>query len=179
MLAREGGADTGLVDRIEVAPGFEAALGAALGDDLDYGEAPAGAESSGWATLEGYENPAPLPPGARPIGELARGPEVLARRLGQTGIVSHDDGDRLQPLLAPGQRLVSVEGDLWRWDGLHLRAGDAQSAAALRLAQKNRLASLRESLTAAEERHERAEAQYQGTKQALTEASARDRKSVV
>lgn len=174
MLAREGGAGTGLVDQIEVTPGFEAALGAALGDDLDYGEAPEGRDSSGWSALDHYENPAPLPPDARLIGELARGPEVLARRFGQTGIVNREDGNRLQPLLAPGQRLVSVEGDLWRWDGLRLRAGDAQSAAALRLAQKNRLAALRESFTAAEERRERAEAQYQGAKQALAEASARE-----
>ena len=27
------------------------------------------------------------------------------------------DGERLQRLLRPGQRLVSVEGQLWRWDG--------------------------------------------------------------
>ncbi|WP_292289966.1 hypothetical protein, partial [Mesorhizobium sp.] len=39
------------------------------------------------------------------------------------------------------QRLVSRDGALWRWDGLTASA-DAPTAAAQRLAQKNRLAEL-------------------------------------
>lgn len=191
ILAREGGAGGGLVDGIEVAPGYEAAFGAAFGDDLDYGEAAAvAAESeakaaaggvaegfmaaSGWALLDAYEGSTPLPPDARPIHEFMRGPAVLTRRLGQTGLVARADGDRLQALLAPGQRLVSVEGDLWRWDGLRLRAGDAQSAAALRLLQKNRLAALRASLAEADGRRERADALHRAAKKALEDASSRE-----
>ncbi len=45
------------------------------------------------------------------------------------------------PLLKPGQRLVTRDGAVWRWDG-HVTGADAPSAAALRLAQKNRLAEL-------------------------------------
>ena len=41
----------------------------------------------------------------------------------------------------PGQRLVSREGDVWRWDGF-TSAADAPSAAAKRLAERNRLALL-------------------------------------
>ncbi|MGL4810626.1 MAG: chromosome segregation protein SMC, partial [Beijerinckiaceae bacterium] len=41
----------------------------------------------------------------------------------------------------PGQRLVSVEGDLWRWDGFST-AAEAPTPAARRLAEKNRLADL-------------------------------------
>src|SRR5690606_8530386 len=41
----------------------------------------------------------------------------------------------------PGQRLVTVDGALWRWDGF-VAAADAPSAAAERLAQRNRLAEL-------------------------------------
>ena len=44
-------------------------------------------------------------------------------------------------MLAPGQRLVSRDGALWRWDGFTAGA-DAPTAAAQRLAQKNRLAEL-------------------------------------
>src|SRR5207244_3014732 len=43
--------------------------------------------------------------------------------------------------LKPGQRLVSPEGDLWRWDGF-AAASNAPTAAARRLAAKNRLADL-------------------------------------
>jgi chromosome segregation protein len=43
--------------------------------------------------------------------------------------------------LQPGQRLVTAEGAVYRWDGLS-PAADAPSAAALRLAQKNRLSEL-------------------------------------
>src|SRR6185503_3798563 len=43
-----------------------------------------------------------------------------------------------QKSLAPGMRLVSREGDLWRWDGFVARA-DAPRPAAVRLAQKARL----------------------------------------
>ncbi len=57
---------------------------------------------------------------------------------------TRDEGARLQPLLKPGQRLVSVEGDLWRWDGFRAWAEDAPSAAALRLQQLNRLEALKQ-----------------------------------
>ena len=43
--------------------------------------------------------------------------------------------------LKPGQRLVSREGDLWRWDGF-VAAAEAPTAAARRLAERNRLADL-------------------------------------
>ncbi len=66
---------------------------------------------------------------------------MLARRLAQTGIVDAADGARLQARLRPGQRLVSTAGDLWRWDG-YTAAADAPTAAARRLAQRNRLDEL-------------------------------------
>ena len=45
------------------------------------------------------------------------------------------------PLLKPGQRLVSRDGDLWRWDGFSV-AANAPTGAARRLAGKNRLADI-------------------------------------
>ncbi len=69
---------------------------------------------------------------------MSRAPAVLARRPALTGVVSRGDGARLQPLLKPGQRLVSREGDLWRWDG-YVAAAEAPRAAAQRLASRNRL----------------------------------------
>ena len=72
--------------------------------------------------------------------------EVLGRRLAQIGLVEASEGARIQPLLVPGQRLVSRDGDLWRWDGYRTRAEDAPSAAALRLEQINRLLDLKKDL---------------------------------
>jgi chromosome segregation protein len=67
------------------------------------------------------------------------------------------EGHNLRKLLKPGQRLVSKEGDLWRWDRF-TQAAEAPSAAARRLVEKNRLADLRrESKIAREQANELAE----------------------
>ena len=123
-----------LIDEINVEAGMEIALGAALGDDL-------GASSDldaplHWRSQDGKA--ADLPQGAKPLGDVVSGPPALAWRLSQVGIVEAADGDRLQSQLVQGQRLVSREGALWRWDGLTM-AADAASAAATRLRQRNRL----------------------------------------
>ena len=145
LVAREAQAGTQLLDKLSVEPGFEAALGAALTDDLRAPEI-AGAAKSGWVELEQYDPPQPLPQGAASLASHVGAPAVLDRRLAQTGLVDVADGPRLQALLLPGQRLVSMEGDLWRWDGYRSGADDAPSAAALRLRQLNRLVQLKRDL---------------------------------
>ncbi|MDA0923386.1 MAG: chromosome segregation protein SMC [Proteobacteria bacterium] len=142
LLERERGQGDQILDRITVEKGYEAALGAALSDDLKAGETKV-AGGSGWSALDAYATPAPLPGAARPIAAVVQAPALLARRLSQIGIIDRADGPRLQPLLQPGQRLVSREGDLWRWDGYAVAAADAVSSAARRLEQVNRLTELR------------------------------------
>ena len=71
---------------------------------------------------------------------------MLVRRLSQIGLVDRIDGPRLQKDLTAGQRLVSTEGDMWRWDGLRTSADDSPSATALVLAQRNRLERLTKDL---------------------------------
>ncbi len=136
--AREDGLPP-IVDQLRVAPGYEMALGAALGDDLD---APVGEEAPmHWRRIDmGLDDPA-LPKGAEPLAAKVEGPPELSRRLKQIGIVAHADGKRLQSQLHPGQRLVSLEGDLWRWDGF-VAAAHAPTAAAQRLAERNRLGEI-------------------------------------
>jgi len=137
-----------VMDLLTVKSGYEKALGAALADDL---RAPVieGDGASGWASLPAYDAPSDLPKGATPLSDMVSVPPVLARRLAHVGLVTRDDGARLQGTLAPGQRLVSAEGDLWRWDGFRAGAGDAPSAAALRLEQLNRLQELKQDLVEA------------------------------
>ena len=143
-----------LLDSLKVARGYEAALSAALGDDLD---APADARAPAhWLAIDTPPDDAPLPDGAEPLAAKVKGAGagVLQRRLRQTGVVSKADGVRLRALLAPGQRLVSRDGDLWRWDGF-VATAEAPSAGAHRLVQRNRLddvdAALAEAGSAADE----------------------------
>ena len=138
LVARDGSNQGQILDELRVDPGFEKALGAALTDDL---RAPVVAADgpSGWTALPGYDRAPPLPAGAAPLSDHVQGPQALQRRLQQIGIVSAEEGARLQAQLAPGQRLVTRAGDLWRWDGLRNWAEEAPSQAALRLEQRNRL----------------------------------------
>lgn len=145
LMDREAQAGTQVLDRVQVTPGYELALGAALADDLRAPEIGAGVRS-GWAGLPDYDSVAPLPAGASPLADHVQVPAVLRRRLGQIGLVSREAGVALQPALRPGQRLVSREGDLWRWDGFRAAAEDAPSAAAQRLQQLNRLVALKRDL---------------------------------
>ncbi|MCO5144652.1 MAG: chromosome segregation protein SMC [Aquamicrobium sp.] len=146
-MLNAGGGDLfpAVLEKIRVARGYETALGAALGEDLDVPldrAAPAH-----WAQVSGHDDPA-LPAGARPLSEVVDAPAQLARRLAQIGIVDEADGPRLRTELKTGQCLVSAGGALWRWDGLTASA-DAPTAAALRLQQKNRLAELEAEATEA------------------------------
>jgi chromosome segregation protein len=142
LLARPAGESEPVLDAIAVTPGFEAALGAALADDLTL---PLAGEDrpTGWRALPPLDVTAPLPEGAAALALEVKAPAALGRRLASVGVVARADGPRLQAALAPGQRLVSREGDLWRWDGLAVAAGAAPQAAALRLQQRNRLAEVR------------------------------------
>ena len=130
---------TPVIDSVTVDGGYEAALGAAFGDDLDAAtddDAPAR-----WRQIDAMADDGTLPEGVSSLASHVRAPAVLARRLALTGLVARTDGARLQNLLKPGQRLVSREGDLWRWDG-YVAAADAPRAAAQRLASRNRLSEL-------------------------------------
>jgi len=174
VIARDRADATQLIDEVRADKGYEAALGAALADDL---KAPLvdGESASGWVLLPGYSDSVPLPPGATSLAENIRAPAVLVRRLSQTGVVSQSDGARVQANLRPGQRLVSLEGDLWRWDGFRAGAGDAPSSAALRLQQENRLDDLRGMLDAAEGRATAARRRFETVRAALAEVVEADR----
>ena len=156
-----------VLEQISVDRGFETALGAALGEDLDA--ALDRAAPVHWGEAERLDDDPALPDGVRSLAEVVRAPRQLARRLAQIGIVDEADGRRLQALLKPGQRLVSKAGGLWRWDGLTASA-DAPTAAAQRLAQKNRLVELDAEAVAATQKLREAEA-----RQATAEAAVRER----
>ena len=174
LVARDTAEGGQIMDALQVAPGFEKALGAALADDLRAPEVAADGPS-GWCDLPGAPAPQPLPEGAAALGDHVTVPGVLSRRMAQIGLVAAEDGPRLQPLLQPGQRLVSRAGDLWRWDGFRTRAEDAPSAAALRLEQRNRLDELRQQLAQAEARAEAAQRAHEALRADLAARTEEDR----
>lgn len=168
LLDRDTAEGGQILDRLQVEQGFEKALGAALTDDLRAPEVEDDGPT-GWTALPRYDTDQPLPPGITPLTNHVSVPEVLERRMAQIGLADPEDAARLQPLLKPGQRLVSLEGDLWRWDGYRAWAEDAPSAAALRLEQLNRLEALKQETARASARADGARAAHESLTQRLAD----------
>src|SRR5690606_17769891 len=125
------------LDQVRAERGYEAALAAALGDDLD-----AALDARAAAHWAGAEAPAPVwPQGVTPLADHVTAPAELAARLALCVVASQSEAPRLAKTLPTGARLVTVEGDLYRWDGFVSRA-EAPRPAAVRLAQRTRLAEL-------------------------------------
>ncbi|MCJ8310495.1 MAG: chromosome segregation protein SMC [Hyphomicrobiales bacterium] len=169
-VLNSGGMDLfpAVLDNIRAEAGFEKALGAALGEDLEMPldkSAPAH-----WGLVSGSGD-APLPAGVASLADHVNAPQELARRLAQIGVVTAEQGEALSGQLQPGQRLVTKDGDLWRWDGFRASA-EAPTAAALKLEQKNRLAELDAAIGEATKQLRQVEAEFETAK--TTALTARD-----
>ena len=144
------------LDKVRADKGYEAALAAALGDDLD-----AALDARAAAYWGGADVPSPVwPAGVSPLSAHVQAPDQLTARLALCGVAARADAARLAPGLPTGARLVTTEGDLYRWDGFVSRA-EAPRPAAVRLAQRTRLAEL--------------EAEIDKGKPALDQAQARQK----
>lgn len=162
-----------VLDDISVQPGFEAALGSALGDDLS---APCDPDASlHWQDLPPLNTALSLPENVIPLSDVAQGPSALQRRFVQVGIVeTPNDATRLQSELQQGQRLVSKVGGMWRWDGFVTLPG-APSAAAQRLKQKNRLAEIRIAWEEARQKSDEAQERLDIAKEAEANCSEQEK----
>ena len=164
---------TPVLDQIKVDAGFEMALGAALGDDLD---APASDDAAvHWRLNEPQTVDPKLPDGVEPLLAHVVAPLELARRLAQIGLVEREHGARLQAQLKAGQRLVSREGDLWRWDGF-IVGSHGTTAAGQRLAERNRLGALTSQQLAAQMQADRLSETAAKASQAHAAAEAQARR---
>jgi chromosome segregation protein len=139
LKAVEASSGDRAIDHLKAAPGFERALAAALGDDADA--ALVGEAARRWTGAEARADDPPLPAGCAPLAAHVQAPAALARRLAQIGVVDSDDGSIA---LAVGQRLVTRDGRLRRWDGFV--ATGLGAAAAERLIRLNRLAEIEAAL---------------------------------
>jgi chromosome segregation protein len=132
-----------IIDGVTVAKGYEKALGAVLGDDLDAPVDPSAPMR--WTNPGVIEGDPALPDGVEALAAQVQAPTELARRLAQIGVVSKDRGAELASQLKTGQRLVSLEGDVWRWDGF-VATAHAPTGAARRLAERARLVDIENEL---------------------------------
>jgi chromosome segregation protein len=132
-----------IIDGITVTKGYEKALGAVLGDDLDAPVDPSAPMR--WTNAGVSEGDPALPEGVEPLANHVQAPAELARRLAQIGVVPKERGAELVSQLKTGQRLVSPEGDVWRWDGF-VTAAHAPTGAARRLAERARLVDIENEL---------------------------------
>ena len=171
----DGPVATPVIDEMRIVPGFEQAVAAALGDDLNAPRDTSAAMF--WSGVSSHDRPA-LPDGVKPLSELAEAPEALQARLSQCGLVDAGAGAGLASSLRVGQRLVSREGHLWRWDGF-TRTPDAPLSEAERLRQKARLEAIEGELTglqqardAASARLETAKTEQGDAREAVSEARA-------
>ena len=141
LRGNDDGKYPGVIENITVQSGFELAMAAALGEDLDAPDATDAAMH--WATIDPATDDPALPDDVSALAKYVEAPALLNRRLWQIGIVDDEaTGNFLAKNLKVGQRLVSREGALWRWDGYRILAG-AELPAAVRLRQRNRLEELR------------------------------------
>ncbi|MET3339352.1 chromosome segregation ATPase [Bradyrhizobium japonicum] len=98
-----------------------------------------------WTNVGHTDGDPELPEGAVPLANHVQAPAELTRRLAQIGVVPRERGAELVSQLKTGQRLVSPEGDVWRWDGF-VAAAHAPTGAARRLAERARLVDIENEL---------------------------------
>jgi chromosome segregation protein len=116
------------IDQITVKPGYERALAAALGEDVNA--AVGGDAGRRWIGAGASKS------GADRLSNYVEAPAELAARLSMTIVAENDDGRTLNP----GERLVTLDGKLRRWDGFV--AEDDGATAAEQLVRANRLTAL-------------------------------------
>jgi chromosome segregation protein len=131
--ALEHGAGAAIAS-LKAEPSYERALAAALGEDADAAIGSAGPRH--WSGSKVEPGDPKLPAGCDCLADHVIAPAALLRRLKQVAVADLDAG---QPLMV-GQRLVTRDGRMRRWDGFV--AEGAGAASAERLLRANRLSEL-------------------------------------
>ena len=162
LKAVEGSGGDRAINHVRAASGYERALAAALGEDLEAG---LGAEGTRrWTGAAPLPGDPVLPASTQALAAFVEAPPALLRRLQQIAVAETDGGQAL----AVGQRLVTRDGRLRRWDG-YVATGMG-AAAAERLIRVNRLAEIETALPAASRAVETAEDRTQAAMAGMQEA---------
>ena len=160
------------LSKLDVQKGYEQALAAALGEDLD-----AAIGTNATLRWSGAVTPSQsLPAGTTPLAMLVKAPTELAARLSQIGVVETGQINLLAKDLAPGQRLVTKDGQVARWDGFEIAAG-AETSAAIKLKQQTRLTELIGEIEMAQAAVTQAQAAFETAREARNTAQNKAREA--
>ena len=125
-----------IIDYLDFEDGYEKAVAAVFSDELiaSINEE----QASHWRVLTYNQNSA-FPDGITKFSNLIKAPENLKKKLDFVGLIKEKSSVlNLQENLLPGQILVSLEGEIWRWDGYVSKGKQSSSTKAVLEQLKNR-----------------------------------------
>jgi len=125
-----------IIDYLDFEDGFEKAVAAVFSDELiaSINEE----QASHWRVLT-YDQNTVFSEGIKKFSNLIKAPENLKKKLDFVGLIEDKSNIlHLQENLQPGQILVSLEGEIWRWDGYVSKGKQNSSTKAVLEQLKNR-----------------------------------------
>ena len=125
-----------IIDYLDFEDGYEKAVAAVFSDELiaSINEE----QASHWRVLT-YNQNSVFADGITKFSNLIKAPENLKKKLDFVGLISKKSTVQvLQENLLPGQILVSLEGEIWRWDGYVSKGKQNASTKAVLEQLKNR-----------------------------------------
>ena len=125
-----------IIDYIDFEDGYEKAVAAVFSDELiaSINEE----EISHWRVLQSNEN-SEFPENIKKFSSFVNAPENLKKKLGFIGLIEEKSNVKeIQNQLKPGQILVSILGEVWRWDGYVSKGKQNASTKAVLDQLKNR-----------------------------------------
>ncbi|GBR53076.1 chromosome partition protein Smc [Neokomagataea thailandica NBRC 106555] len=161
-----------LADALIIPAHLTHAVAAALAEGLDASlaadDVPATRRWNRLPALAGALPPAQL----TPLSQILTVPAATRRCFEHIFLLEPPyDGAALQPLLQPGQSIVSTQGALWRWDGYY-RAATSEDPAAALIERRRLLASLQADIAFEAEQLPLAKQQRQASQATLHAANA-------
>ena len=159
-------------DKLTVEAGMEEALAALLGAELNL---PDSADEAGFWRSDLPAITLQPPAIGKALKRYVSGHPAIERAVAGVAIIT-DESDQAfaaQANLQPGQAIVSIDGQIWRWDGLISKPSDS---AGERLRQKAKLDDMTARFASIQSAAETAQAAADATRQTLTNANAHNQK---
>ena len=125
-----------IIDYLDFEDGYEKAVAAVFSDELiaSINEE----QASHWRVLT-YDQNSVFSDGIKKFSNLIKAPENLKKKLDFVGLIEDKSNIlNLQENLQPGQILVSLDGEIWRWDGYVSKGKQNSSTKAVLEQLKNR-----------------------------------------